>query len=154
MSKQNNVQLNSLCTRFGRILGATGTVDNGTRSCTVMKLRNNIKPTILGRRSKSFIVIPQMFTFESVGRDGRALCSGETVILQSEINPFITRLRKHGIIVTALHNHYLFERPRLMFIHFEAIDRPLDFARKTRDALRVLTTREVHPIMRRRRKVR
>lgn len=117
MNRRNHVNLSSLCTQFGHILGATGTVDNRTRSCTVMKLRNNIKPVILGRRSRSFIVIPQMFTFESLGRDGRALCSGETVILESEINPFISKLRKHGIKVTALHNHYLFEQPRLMFIH-------------------------------------
>lgn len=129
-----------------------GTVDNGTGSCTVMKLRNNIKPTILGRRSKSFIVIPQMFTFESLTKDGRALCSGETVILQGEINPFLSRLRKHGLIVTALHNHYLFDRPRLMFIHFEAIDKPLDFARKVRNSLQVLTTKEVRPVMRKRSK--
>lgn len=154
MSTQNNANLSSLCTRFGRILGAMGTVDNNTKSCTVMKLRNNIKPVILGRRSRSFIVIPQMFTFESLGRDGRALCTGETVILQSEINPFISRLRRHGLIVTALHNHYLFDRPRLMFIHFEAIDRPLAFARKVRNALQVLTTREVRPIMRSRSKAR
>lgn len=151
MNRRNHVNLSSLCTQFGHILGATGTVDNRTRSCTVMKLRNNIKPVILGRRSRSFIVIPQMFTFESLGRDGRALCSGETVILESEINPFISKLRKHGIKVTALHNHYLFEQPRLMFIHFVAIDRPLAFARKVRDALRVLTTRQVRVVQRSRR---
>jgi hypothetical protein len=77
--------------------------------------------------------------------DGQALCSGETVILQTEINPFITRLREHGIIVTAVHNHWLFDQPRLMFMHFESIDQPLSFARKVKDALSVLTTRQVYP---------
>jgi hypothetical protein len=47
--------------------------------------------------------------------------------------------------VTAFHNHWLFENPRLMYIHFEKIDRPIDFARDVRDALQVLTTREVRP---------
>lgn len=145
---KRNQKLNSICSRFGKILGGMGSIDHRTESCTVMKLRNNIKPIILGRRSKSFIVIPQMFTFESMGRDGRALCSGETVILQSEINSFISKLRKHGILVTALHNHYLFDKPRLMFIHFASIDKPLVFARKVRNALKVLTTKEVRPKMR------
>ena len=41
-------------------------------------------------------------------------------------------------MVTALHNHWLFEDPRLMYIHFESIDQPLDFARKVAEALCVL----------------
>ena len=61
--------------------------------------------------------------------------------MQSELNPFLSRLRKHGIKVTAQHNHWLFDSPRLMYVHFEAIDRPLDFARKVRDANRVLMSR-------------
>lgn len=75
--------------------------------------------------------------------DGRALCSGETVILQEEINPFISVLRQHGIIVTAVHNHWLFEKPWLMSMHWESIDKPLSFAKKVRDALSELITREV-----------
>ncbi|MDD9781382.1 DUF1259 domain-containing protein [Priestia megaterium] len=86
-----------------------------------------------------------MFTFESMTGDGEALCSGETVILQTEINPFISKLREHDIIVTAVHNHWLFDQPRLMFMHFESIDQPLSFARKVKDALSVLTTRPVYP---------
>lgn len=76
---------------------------------------------------------------------GKALCLGETAILQEEVNPFITKLREHHIIVTAFHNHWLFERPRLMYIHFLSIDNPLDFTNKVNDALSVLTNRIVRP---------
>jgi len=134
----------NLCDRFNEIFGGSmHTFENGI--CTVMKSRTNIHPRVLGREGRSFLLIPQMFTFESMTRDGRALCSGETVILQTEINPFISKLREHGIIVTAVHNHWLFDQPRLMFMHFESIDQPLSFARKVRDALSVLTTRQVYP---------
>ncbi|MFC5591449.1 DUF1259 domain-containing protein [Sporosarcina soli] len=138
----NHANKSNICDEFNRILGGTmHTFENG--QCTVMKSRLNIKPEVLGRRGRSFLLIPQMFSFESMTSDGRALCSGETVILQEEINPFISALRQHGIIVTAVHNHWLFENPRLMFMHWESIDKPLSFARKVRDALSVLTTREV-----------
>jgi hypothetical protein len=131
-----------ICDEFNRILGGTmHTFEN--EQCTVMRSRLNIKPEVLGRLGRSFLLIPQMFTFESMTDDGRALCSGETVILQEEINPFISVLREHDIIVTAVHNHWLFEDPRLMFMHWESIDNPLTFARKVRDALSVLTTKEV-----------
>lgn len=129
------------CRQFGRIFGGMHTSQNGV--CTVMKSRTNIKPVVLGRRGNSFLLIPQMFSFESMTKDGRALCSGETVILQSEINRFTSKLRRHGIKVTAIHNHWLFDSPRLMFMHWESIDNPVAFARKTKDALGVLTTRVV-----------
>jgi len=134
----------NLCERFNEILeGSMHTFENGV--CTVMKSRTNIHPQVLGREGRSFLLIPQMFTFESMTEDGEALCSGETVILQTEINPFISKLREHNIIVTAVHNHWLFDQPRLMFMHFESIDHPLSFARKVKDALSVLTTRPVYP---------
>jgi hypothetical protein len=143
-SRNQNIRIDDICDQFNDILGGTmHTSEDGI--CTVMKSRTNIKPVVLGRKGRSFLLTPQMFTFESVSRDGLALCSGETVILQSEINKFISKLRKHDIIVTAFHNHWLFDKPRLMYIHFESIDEPISFANKVRDALRVLTTREVQP---------
>ncbi|WP_157829192.1 DUF1259 domain-containing protein, partial [Bacillus sp. SN32] len=36
-----------------------------------------------------------------------------------------------------------FDKPRLMYIHFESIDKPINFALKVRDALKVLTDKEV-----------
>ncbi|MEH6948830.1 DUF1259 domain-containing protein [Bacillus sp. JJ634] len=139
-----NIHIDNLCDDFNDILGGTmHTAENGV--CMVMKSRTNIQPVVRGRRGRSFLLIPQMFTFESMTRDGLALCTGETVILQSEINRFISKLREHDIIVTAVHNHWLFDKPRLMFMHFESIDEPILFAKKVRDALRVLTTKEVRP---------
>ncbi|MBW5446437.1 DUF1259 domain-containing protein [Cohnella sp. CFH 77786] len=132
-----------LCRKFAAILGAQPMVINGV--CTASRVRNNIKPTILGKPSKSFLAIPQAFSFESIGRDGKALCLGETVILTGEINRFITKLREHGILVTALHNHWLFTNPNIWYIHFEKKERPLTFAREARDALDVLTTKIVRP---------
>lgn len=127
--------LRQLCNRFAEIVNGQPSIVNGV--CLIQKFRN-IPVTILGRRSRSPIVLPTFFTFESIDRQGRALNLGETVILQKEINPFISALRRRGIIVTALHNHWLFDNPRLMYIHFESVENPIVFARKMAEALRVL----------------
>lgn len=134
-------QPTELCRRFAKILNATPTVINGV--CTATRSRTNIKPRVLGRRAESFMFVPQAYSFENIDSQGKALCLGETVILQFELNPFISRLRKQGIKITATHNHWLFDSPRLMYIHFESIDKPLDFARKVRFANRALTSRVI-----------
>lgn len=139
------MSVSPLCRRFAEIFGGQAQVINGV--CTATKLRTNINVRILGRRSKGLFTLPFGISFESRGRDGRALCLGETVILTREINPFISRLRRAGIKVTALHNHWLFTNPNIWYIHWEAIQRPLVFARNVRNASRVLTTRPVGPLI-------
>jgi hypothetical protein len=42
---------------------------------------------------------------------------------------------KHGITVTAVHNHMLFESPRLFFLHFWGIDKPEELAKGIKVAL-------------------
>ena len=126
----------SLCQEFARILGGMGSLDeNGV--CLVQKFRT-IRFRILGRPTRSPLVRPQFFSFEDVDSRGRALNLGETVLLQEEVNPLLTELRKRDIIVTAVHNHWLFEEPRAMYMHFESVEPPLEFARKVREAFRVL----------------
>ncbi|MCM3141260.1 DUF1259 domain-containing protein [Brevibacillus sp. MER 51] len=93
---------------------------------------------MLRRPSRSALTVPMMCSFESMDQNGKALCLGETVILPEEINPSISVLRHYDILVTALHNHWLFNNPGIMFIHFESIDEPVQFAHKVRHALSVL----------------
>lgn len=128
--------LKETCREFSRILDGSGSLDeNGV--CLVQKFRD-IDFKILGRRTESPLVLPQFFTFEDLDRNGNALNLGETVLLQGEINPLLTELRQQDIIVTAVHNHWLFDEPRAMYMHFESIEPPLQFARKVRRAFEVL----------------
>jgi hypothetical protein len=133
----------ALCRTFAGILGGSAQVVNGV--CTVTRLRNNLRPIIQGRRTNSALALAALFSFEDLDRQGNALNLGETVILQEEINPFISQLRMRGIEVTALHNHWLFDNPRLMYIHFKSVEPPLIFAEKVAAAFRVLTSRTVNP---------
>lgn len=122
----------STCQQLANIIG--GEVITSTPVCVVQRLRN-IRATILGRTTRSPLALPFALSFEN-NRGGRTLNLGETVILQREINPFLTELRKRGIIVTALHNHWLFDEPRLMYIHWENVGDPFQFARNSIDAAR------------------
>lgn len=129
-------QFQRLCNQFARILGGTHEIVKGP-VCFVSRTRS-FHETILGRRTNSPLVNAQLFSFESLDQSGRALCLGETGLFQNQANQLISNLRKRGIIVSALHNHWLFENPRLMYIHWESIDNPIDFARKTKESIAFL----------------
>lgn len=125
-----------LCTQFGRILGGESEIEEGP-VCFVTRM-TNLRETILGRRTHSPLVQMQMFSFESLDKSGRALCLGETAVHQNQVNRLISNLRKRGIKVTAVHNHWLNENPRLMYMHWEAIMNPVVFARRTKQSISFL----------------
>jgi hypothetical protein len=55
--------------------------------------------------------------FQPTSRD-TAVATGDFVLIASEVTPVLKELRRHGIEVTALHNHLIGEQPRLFFMHF------------------------------------
>ncbi|RST60571.1 DUF1259 domain-containing protein [Siminovitchia terrae] len=126
-SSSKSSKSTSTCQRLANIIG--GEVITSAPVCLVQRLRN-IDATILGRRTRSPLALPFALSFENnIG--GKTLNLGETVILQKEINPFLSALRKRGLIVTAVHNHWLFDDPRLMYMHWENVGDPFDFAKKS-----------------------
>ncbi|MCQ6561704.1 DUF1259 domain-containing protein [Paenibacillus mendelii] len=129
-------QFRRLCTQFGNILGGESEIEAGP-VCFVTRM-TNLSETILGRRTRSPLVQMQMFSFESLDKNGRALCLGETAVHQNQVNRLMSNLRRRGIKVTALHNHWLKENPRLMYMHWEAIMNPVVFARRTKDSINFL----------------
>ncbi|WP_440602409.1 DUF1259 domain-containing protein [Bacillus sp. GB_SG_008] len=68
-------------------------------------------------------------------KNGKAAITGDFVLTAEEVNPVASTLRKHGIEVTALHNHMLTENPRLFFMHFWANDNPIKLAKALREAI-------------------
>jgi len=66
---------------------------------------------------------------------GRAVTTGDFVLLPSEVNPVIRALRANGIAVTALHSHLLMDQPHVLFMHFWGDDDALKLARGLRAAL-------------------
>ncbi|MFB4162231.1 DUF1259 domain-containing protein [Alteribacillus sp. JSM 102045] len=128
-------KLKELCDIVADILDGEGSVtEDGV--CLIQRLRD-LNFTIDRVPTRSPLVRPQFFSFEF--RDGRVLNLGETVLLEEEINPLLTELRKRDITVTAIHNHWLFDEPRAMYMHFQSTDDdPIVFAKKVAAALKVL----------------
>ena len=64
-----------------------------------------------------------------------AMVMGDLVLLEKEINPVISALAEASIQVTALHNHFVGEKPRLMYLHIYGMGEATAMARGLRSAL-------------------
>jgi Domain of Unknown Function (DUF1259) len=61
--------------------------------------------------------------------------TGDFVLLAEEVNPVVKALTDNGIVVTAIHNHMLFDDPRLFMMHFWAVGDPVKVAKGLKAAL-------------------
>jgi hypothetical protein len=67
--------------------------------------------------------------------NGRAVATGDFVLLPSEVNGVIRALKGNGVAVTALHSHLMMDQPHVLFMHFWGNDDAAKLARGLRAAL-------------------
>src|SRR5881296_1627885 len=60
---------------------------------------------------------------------------GDLVLTQDEVNPVMSALLDNGLEATALHNHFLWDEPRMFYMHVHGHGKPMDLARKVKPAL-------------------
>ncbi|TAM81040.1 MAG: DUF1259 domain-containing protein [Acidobacteria bacterium] len=99
--------------------------------------RPNLTVTLEGVRLAPESV-DSFVTFLQTGDQAEMM--GEVCALQGEVTAAVGKLRAGGVEITGIHNHFLRESPRLMFIHFMARGRAADLARTFRAALAVTST--------------
>lgn len=51
------------------------------------------------------------------GTDDRAIVMGDTVVFEDEVNAAMDAAFAHGLDVTALHNHFFYDSPKVYFMH-------------------------------------
>jgi len=66
---------------------------------------------------------------------GKAGTTGDFVLLADEVNPVVKALVENGINVTAIHNHMLYDEPRLFMLHFWGVGDPGKIAAGLKAAL-------------------
>ena len=96
--------------------------------------RNDLKVTIDG------IATPSPFGFGgwlamTKGTGGIDVMMGDLVLLEDEVNPVMSALLENGLDVTALHNHFFFESPRIFYMHVHGHGKAADLARMAKPAL-------------------
>jgi uncharacterized protein DUF1259 len=112
-------------------LGKTGDFKDGVLKVNIP--RADLTVTIGGRPA------PTPFGFGgwvalTRGTDGE-LMMGDLVLTEDEVNPVMSALLGQGLEVTALHNHFFWEQPRVFYMHVHGMGATADLARKLKPAM-------------------
>jgi hypothetical protein len=98
--------------------------------------RNDLKVAIDG------IATPTPFGFGGwvalTRGTGMDVMMGDLVLTEGEVNPVMSALLAEGLDVTAIHNHFFFEVPRIFYMHVHGHGTPAELARKLKPALAVI----------------
>jgi uncharacterized protein DUF1259 len=69
------------------------------------------------------------------GTEGGEVLMGDLVLTDDEVNPVMSALLANGIDVTALHNHFFWEQPRIFYMHVHGTGAAADLTRRLKPAL-------------------
>jgi hypothetical protein len=69
------------------------------------------------------------------GANAEDVMMGDLVLTQDEVNPVMSALLDHGLEVTALHNHFFWDEPRLFYMHVHGHGAAADLAARLKPAL-------------------
>src|SRR5579864_7178559 len=125
---------------YQQVLKVTG--KSGDYKASVLKVnipRNDLHVSIAG------YAVPTPFGFGgwfalTKGDGGEDVMMGDLVLTQDEVNPVMSALLEHGLEVTALHNHFFFEEPRIFYMHVMGHGTPADLAKKAKPAVDLIGT--------------
>ncbi|HSR10550.1 MAG TPA: DUF1259 domain-containing protein [Thermodesulfobacteriota bacterium] len=95
--------------------------------------RSDLKVTIYGEPVPTALGFGSWTAWKESGKE--MMVMGDIVLVEKEVNPFISALAETNINVTALHNHFFFDDPRIFFMHIGGMGDAATMARGIRGAL-------------------
>ena len=103
--------------------------------------RNDVKVTVAG------VATPTPFGFGgwvamTKGDGGHDVLMGDLVLLQDEVNPVMSALLDNGFDVTALHNHFFWDEPRMYYMHVHGHGTAAELAQKLKPAIALIGRRD------------
>jgi hypothetical protein len=102
--------------KIDSITGLKGTWNAVDKVHKVSQPRNDLPVTVDGWTMPPFMGLTSWAAFAE-GGSAEAMVAGDLVLFEDEVNPVMSALFDSGLSVTALHNHFFFDQPRVYFMH-------------------------------------
>jgi hypothetical protein len=116
-------------------LGKTGDFKDGVLKVNIP--RSELRVTINRRAAPTPFGFGGWVAFTK-GDGGHVVMMGDLVLTEDEVNPVMSAILDSGLDVTALHNHFFWEQPRIFYMHVHGMGTAADIARKLQPAIKLI----------------
>src|SRR6267154_1519232 len=108
--------------------------------------RDDVKVSVAGWTMPPFMGLGTWAAFQ--GTNDKAMMMGDTVLFEDEVNPVMSAAFDNGLSVTALHNHFFFDEPKVYFMHIDgegSAEKLAGAVRKVYDAIKAIRGANAKP---------
>src|SRR6266699_2719364 len=108
--------------------------------------RNDVKVVVDGWSMPPFMGLGTWAAFKET--KAGAMVMGDTVLFEDEVNAVMSAALDNGLSVTALHNHFFFDQPKVFFMHIEgegSVEKLAGAVRKVYDAEKTIRGADTKP---------
>jgi hypothetical protein len=109
-----------------RLTGAKGMLDEKEGVFKVSAPRKDLSVTIAGVKMTPPMGLTSWAAFKRDGKDDMVM--GDLVLTEDQISPVMDAALDNGLEVTALHNHFVWDSPKIMFMHIGGMGPEQDLA--------------------------
>jgi hypothetical protein len=133
-----------------RIEALTGLKGSWSAAENVFKItapRNDVKISVDGWAMPPFMGLTSWAAFTE-GKTEPAMVMGDLVLFQDEVNPVMSAALDNGLAVTALHNHFFYDEPKVYFMHIGgegSVEKLATAVRKLLDTSKQIRTSNPQP---------
>jgi len=104
--------------KIEHLTGLKGTFNKEEGVFKVASPRNDVPISVDGWTMPSFMGLTSWAAFTPGGK-ANVMVMGDVVLFQDEVNPVMSAALDSGLAVTALHNHFFYDDPKVYFMHIE-----------------------------------
>jgi hypothetical protein len=101
---------------------AKGAFDKAENVFKVSFPRSDIQTTAAGVKLTPPMGLTVWAAFKLIG--DHTMVMGDMVLLEDQVNPVMSAALDNGLEVTALHNHFFWDTPKVMFMHIGGMGNP------------------------------
>jgi len=133
--------------RIDELTGLKGKMNEKEGVYKVTFPRNDVKVVVDGWTMPPFMGLGTWAAFTK-GVHTEAMVMGDTVLFEDEVNAAMSTALDNGLSVTALHNHFFFDQPKVYFMHIEgegSVDQLAGAVRKVYDKIKEVRAASAQP---------
>src|SRR4026208_878755 len=132
--------------KIDQITGLQGKMNEKEGVYKVTFPRNDVKVAVDGWTMPPFMGLGTWAAFTATKHG--AMVMGDTVLFEDEVNAAMSAALDNGLNVTALHNHFFFDHPKVYFMHIEGeggVEKLAGAVRKVYDIVKQIRAASPNP---------